>query len=178
MPFTRTQSILKKLLPERVFRFLYVRAWRAYLLWPKISDEIGYLRLYMYYILTRDSKNLKKWRMIHSIKSYSFVSRVGLSNTYDLSLEIETNNIEGCFVECGVARGGCSALMAMVAAQNKSNRKMWLFDSFEGLPESTTEDEGTINENLMGEDKHSDGIVAKGFCLGTCDEVENCCFQS
>jgi FkbM family methyltransferase len=47
-------------------------------------------------------------------------------------------NSEGSFVECGVAKGGCLALMKYLSGNNKS---IWGFDSFEGLPEQTVEDE-------------------------------------
>ena len=46
----------------------------------------------------------------------------------------------GAFVECGVARGGCLALMSALAGPD---RLVWGFDSFEGMPELTEEDEGS-----------------------------------
>ena len=43
--------------------------------------------------------------------------------------------IPGDFVECGVWRGGASFLMAELLRQaGVSDRRVWLFDSFEGLP--------------------------------------------
>jgi hypothetical protein len=43
-------------------------------------------------------------------------------------------NIGGAFVECGVWRGGTSFLMAhLLREAGASNRKVWLFDSFEGI---------------------------------------------
>ncbi|WKV13424.1 TylF/MycF/NovP-related O-methyltransferase [Marivirga harenae] len=42
------------------------------------------------------------------------------------------SNVDGCIVECGVWRGGMSAGMAEVF----SNRRVYLFDSFEGLPDA------------------------------------------
>jgi O-methyltransferase len=43
--------------------------------------------------------------------------------------------IPGDFVECGVWRGGASLLMAELLRQaGVSDRRVWLFDSFEGLP--------------------------------------------
>jgi O-methyltransferase len=44
----------------------------------------------------------------------------------------------GAFVECGVARGGCLALMAYIAG---SEQVVWGFDSFEELPALTAEDQ-------------------------------------
>jgi hypothetical protein len=43
-------------------------------------------------------------------------------------------NIPGAFVECGVWRGGTSFLMAHLLRQaGVTDRKVWLFDSFEGI---------------------------------------------
>lgn len=41
------------------------------------------------------------------------------------------------FVECGVAKGGCLAVLKAFAGNNH----VWGFDSFEGMPELTPEDE-------------------------------------
>jgi len=103
------------------------------------------------------------------------VGRTGLSATYDIADGVEKKGIEGCFVECGVARGGCSALMAVVANENKSARKIWLFDSFEGLPEQTSEDGYQKPIIYMPKDK-STSLLAQGYCLGTFDEVEELLF--
>src|SRR4051812_201650 len=45
-----------------------------------------------------------------------------------------THKIPGQFVECGTWRGGASFLMASLLTQAKvSDRKVWMFDSFEGI---------------------------------------------
>lgn len=175
MPFTRTQSVLKMLLPEWGFRLLYDLAYRGYIVWGKISDEIYYLLAYIYYIFSRDFKNLKKIRTIYSMRPYTMVDRTGLLATYDTANEVEKNRIDGCFVECGVARGGCSALMAIVANENKSDRKVWLFDSFEGLPEPSSEDEPTMAKSST--ERRYNKLYA-GSCLGTYDEVNKLLFST
>jgi len=50
----------------------------------------------------------------------------------------------------------------------------WLFDSFEGLPEPTAED--GILRKPQGKDKSS-WDLAKGYCLGTQEEVEDLLFN-
>lgn len=175
MPFTRTQMILKRVLPRGWFALLYELARRGYGVWRKISDEVYYLSSYVYYLLKRDRGKVKRIRTIYSILPYTMVGRTGLLATYDIVSEMEKNNIDGCFVECGVARGGCSALMALVASENKEDRKVWLFDSFEGLPEPTIEDAADVVEH-PGKNRHSDAIH-KGYCLGTYDEVERLLFS-
>lgn len=68
------------------------------------------------------------------------VSYRRLRNVYELAETTERDKIEGAFVECGVWRGGCAGIMAYVSKQFGSNRKIHLFDSFEGLPDPTGED--------------------------------------
>lgn len=176
MPFTRTQSILKRLLPERWFALLYELACRGFEVWRRISDEIFYLSSYVYYLLKRDSRNAKRIKTIYSIRPYTMVGRTGLFATYDIADEVEKDRMEGCFVECGVARGGCSALMAIVANECRNGRKVWLFDSFEGLPEPTSED--TYEEPILHKPKDkSASLVSPGYCLGTYEEVEKLLFS-
>src|SRR5919108_423410 len=63
---------------------------------------------------------------------------VRLESLVDLAFQIQhvlCHNVPGNFVECGVWRGGSSFLMAELLRQaGVTDRKVWLFDSFEGLP--------------------------------------------
>ena len=176
MPLVRTQSLLKKLLPRGCFALLYKFACSVYDIWRKITDEIYYTGSRIYYLLKKDDKNLKKIKTINLIRPYTMVGRTGLLATYDIANEIEENGIDGCFVECGVARGGCSAIMAMVSHDKASERKMWLFDSFEGLPVPTFEDESDVEKN-PGTDRSSSALQ-QSFCLGTYEEVSTLLFST
>lgn len=57
---------------------------------------------------------------------------------HDLALAIEAERVDGSYVECGVAHGGSSALVGSIL--RKSGRRLWLFDSWEGLPEPGEDD--------------------------------------
>ena len=159
MILPRAQSMMKATLPDWGFTFIHDAAERGYYLGTKLFEETYYWFWYVFSVLRGDSASIRKIKSIRLINSYSLVGRRGLLNTYDLCVRIENNSIEGCFVECGVARGGCSALMAMVAAANKGGRKSWLFDSFEGLPQPT------------GKDPKDCGLV-QGSCRGMYEEVD------
>jgi len=57
------------------------------------------------------------------------------------------NNIPGDFVECGVWRGG--SLMAALEALRRlgrTNRRVWLFDTFSGMTDPGTEDTSVFGE--------------------------------
>ena len=56
----------------------------------------------------------------------------------DLAQQVDmvlADGVEGAFVECGVWCGGASFLMAdLLRRAGVTDRKVWLFDSFEGMP--------------------------------------------
>ena len=177
MPLTRTQSVIRRILPGKLFRFLYNVASGLYVTGVQIRDSLYYFSARIFYLLTGDREKLTRIKRIQRIRPYSMVGRQGLFRTHDIALGMEKTKVEGCFVECGVARGGCSALMALVAADHKSGRKVWLFDSFEGLNEPTEEDE--YQESLRYKtDNRSSDLVAPGYCLGTFEEVEDLLFNN
>jgi O-methyltransferase len=176
MPLTGAQSILKKLLPSGIFRFVYNLASGCYVIWIKTLDYLYYFLAHSYYLLTHNREKLNRIKRVKTIRPYSMVGRAGLFRTHDIAAEMEKQKVYGCFVECGVARGGCSALMALVAADHNSNRKLWLFDSFEGLSEPTAEDEYRESLRYTPGNRSSD-LVAPGYCLGTFEEVESLLFS-
>ena len=119
----------------------------------------------------KDLLNFEKLRLILKVKPYTMVNYLRLSNVHCLSKLIEENRARGAFVECGTWKGGCAAAMARVADRAGSGRKIWLFDSFSGLPEPTEED---------GMDK--DGVSAKEHfginkCIAPVEEVEKLFFS-
>lgn len=112
-------------------------------------------------------------REIYKVMPYTLVGAGGLEATYKLAKLMNKNSVEGNFVELGVARGGCAALMASVAFENgqTNKRQLWLFDSFAGLPSPTQED------FLGGQTGDHLSPLAKGFCLGTIEEVRKLMFE-
>ena len=51
------------------------------------------------------------------------------------------NNIPGDIAECGVWRGGCSLAMALKLKELNSNKKLYLFDTFQGMTEPSKYDQ-------------------------------------
>jgi hypothetical protein len=117
--------------------------------------------------------------MIKNFVPYTMVGRKGLIETWHVVHQAEDNHILGCLVECGVARGGTVALMVYNSllrrtTQHLPQRDAWLFDSFEGLPEPTAED-GVLRKP-QGKDRSS-WDLAKGYCLGTLEQVDDLLFN-
>jgi len=63
-----------------------------------------------------------------------YSSREVLQFTYDCTKRLLTDNIPGVFVECGVASGSQIGAMQNCMEVLKTDRKIYAFDSFEGIP--------------------------------------------
>jgi lipopolysaccharide biosynthesis glycosyltransferase/predicted O-methyltransferase YrrM len=83
---------------------------------------------------------------INNINSNGFtlVSKERLTNLYNQCLKFKDTNYS--FVECGVAKGGCLAMMKIASGKNN---KIFGFDSFEGMPPITEEDIGSYNKSCI-----------------------------
>jgi O-methyltransferase len=68
------------------------------------------------------------------------VGATRLAALYDAVSRVVANEVSGDLVECGVARGGSGAIMAMAAEDARADRTLWLFDTFEGLPSPSRAD--------------------------------------
>ena len=95
------------------------------------------------------------------VRPFTMVPTESLTDLADLVRAILWCDIPGHFVECGVWRGGASFLMADFLRQaGIRDRKVWLFDSFEGLPPP----------------KEIDGVNAREYAENTNspDYLDNC----
>src|ERR1039458_919501 len=68
-------------------------------------------------------------------QAHTMVGRQRLENLRELSQRVLDEGISGDFIETGVWRGGCCILMRGVLAANEvTDRKIYVADSFAGLP--------------------------------------------
>lgn len=105
-----------------------------------------------------------------AVMPHSLIGSPGLEHTHDLAQGLVHAGVAGAFVECGVAQGGCAALLASVA-RGDSNRHCWFFDSYEGLPDPTDDDFSA------GETGKHIRPLPKGSCLGTIEQVSDLLFN-
>lgn len=84
--------------------------------------------------------NPKKLSLLVKVSPYTLLGYIMLENVYDLAHDVENRKLEGNYVECGVWKGGCAAIMGYITNKYKSGRTTWYFDSFEGMPEPTEKD--------------------------------------
>lgn len=123
----------------------------------------------------KDFFDAKKLFLFKKVYPFTMASYQRLSNVYELAREVEKNKLPGVFAECGVWKGGTSAVMAFVSEEYKSGRKIWLFDSFEGLPEPTEKD-GAIAKDYAG--NRAEGKMEPiDKCVGHLAEVKKIFFE-
>ena len=80
-------------------------------------------------------------RMLTVIRPFTMMSEARLRTMYTNARRICEEDREGSFVECGVAAGGCSALLAyVIKTYSKRPRLLFCFDTFEGMPKPTPAD--------------------------------------
>lgn len=93
--------------------------------------------------------------------AHTMVGRSRLDNVHACLDRILADDVPGDLIETGVWRGGvCIFMRAFLAAHVRTDRTVWLADSFEGLPEPTPEDmlpegEGridvpSVNHHVLG----------------------------
>ncbi len=98
------------------------------------------------------------------VRSYTMLSEQRLYSLYSHAKRICEENIPGNFVECGVAAGGSSALLAATIKQySQQPRFLYSFDSFDGMPEP-----GEFDMAAGGVDAQS-----TGWGTGTCAAPES-----
>ena len=79
-------------------------------------------------------------KIYRTVRPHTMLSSRRLRGLYDAVRYAVSNDIAGEIVECGTARGGSAALMGLTLRQLDSRKALWVFDTFEGLPEPTEAD--------------------------------------
>lgn len=110
-------------------------------------------------------------RSVSGITMTSYERLVSLLRSLDYLCD---NGIEGDIVECGVWRGGSMALAARkLILMKQEHRKLYLFDTFEGMTPPTENDSSSINhieaKSLLDNSNKFDGNNV--WCYSTLDEV-------
>ena len=102
--------------------------------------------------------------ILQLIPRYTKVSVKRLINLYRLVQRTNKLNLPGDIVECGVWNGGSAAMMGVADQDDTTSgkvRKLWLFDSFRGLPAPSNRDGKQARETYF-----------QGWCHGETEKVE------
>jgi O-methyltransferase len=79
-------------------------------------------------------------RITKIVRPYTLVSPERMQSLFRLALRIERERVAGDVMECGVCNGGTAAILARSATHSRLNRTVWLFDSFQGMPQTAPQD--------------------------------------
>jgi hypothetical protein len=94
----------------------------------------------------------------------------------ELLEEVFENKIDGDIVECGTWRGGLACLIVQHIIKNiKADKKVYIYDTFEGMPEPEPEDVGVQGEKAIdtfNRWKRKDGTSSK-WCSSGIEFVES-----
>ena len=99
--------------------------------------------------------------LYRQVRRHTMCSAARLRALHQSVRYVVHNHVAGDLVECGCARGGSAALMALTLRQLGEHRNLWLFDTFEGLPAPTAADPDYEIAKLL-----------TGRCRGQLDEVQ------
>lgn len=86
-----------------------------------------------------------------------YSSREVLQFTYDCTKRLLTDNVPGVFVECGVASGSQIGAMQNAMQDLSIDRKIYAFDSFEGIPYAGEHD--AEQPGIGAKDKSKEGVL-------------------
>ena len=120
------------------------------------------------------TKNIEFMSLYEQCKPYTMTSVERLFSLYQSVNYIIDHNIPGDFVECGVWRGGSSMMMALtLLKRNQTGRKIYLYDTFEGMSEPTSLDTTFTGENASDLLKNQDVNDAESiWCYSSIEEVK------
>jgi predicted O-methyltransferase YrrM len=143
----------------------------------KIVNRFGYQIKLEKSNFPYDIKGNKEFMDLYSLcKKYSMTSLERMFGLYQALFYVIENNIQGDFVECGVWKGGSAMMMALVLKKyNLTNRKLYLYDTFEGMSEPTELDKtakGTEAAVLMKHQKNNKGSDTSVWCYSPLEEVK------
>ncbi len=80
-------------------------------------------------------------RIIETVRPYTMTSPERIYALIQAVKYVVRGRIEGDIVECGVWRGGSMMAVAQtLLSLNETNRHLYLFDTFEGMPEPSEQD--------------------------------------
>ncbi|MEN6508296.1 MAG: TylF/MycF/NovP-related O-methyltransferase [Smithella sp.] len=160
--------MLQRVMPFRLFKMVYDF---LYVFYTK-AIHISYYRCVLMAKLFGDMNDAIRASLTFKLLPYTMGGPKALENAFAITALVEQKKIEGALVECGVAKGGTAAMMALTNREIGSVvRQKWFFDSFEGLPEPTDDD------YKNGKAGHFVRPLQKGDCLGTIEQVSKLFFE-
>jgi O-methyltransferase len=103
---------------------------------------------------------------------YTMTSRERMYAMFQATRHLVEADVPGDIVECGVWRGGSAMMSALtLLSLGDRDRKLWLYDTFEGMPEPGAPDVGLRGEDAHAEWKRNQRGDINEWCFAPLDEV-------
>jgi len=100
----------------------------------KLLQELGGVALTPHVAKNEDEKEFVAF--YNAVRPFTRLNIKRAKSLYDLAMWACQENIPGNFVECGVAAGGSTMLLALVVQKHsRIPRKVFAFDTFTGMPD-------------------------------------------
>jgi O-methyltransferase len=107
--------------------------------------------------------------ILTAIKPFTMTSVERQLAVIQVARYVAGRGIQGCFVECGVWRGGCSMAAALTFQQEKQDRGLYLYDTFEGMTEPTDADRTTTGKYAH---EYMTQFEGQDWCVAGLDDVK------
>ncbi len=116
----------------------------------------------------------REWNIINQTKDFTLTNPERLVSLIRAVDYIESNNIAGSIVECGVWKGGSiMSILKTLKNRDSTNREIYLYDTFEGMSEPTEKDESFRGESANKAFNKKDEFWERIKCFSTLEEVES-----
>jgi len=117
-------------------------------------------------------------RFLSRCEPYTMTSRERMYAVYQATRYIVEADVPGDIVECGVWRGGSSMMAALTlmgagAGAGGGDRRLWLYDTFEGMTEPGQRDVGPDGRSAHGEWERNRREGHNDWCYSPLDEVRS-----
>ncbi|WP_206376817.1 TylF/MycF/NovP-related O-methyltransferase [Sphingomonas sp. G-3-2-10] len=118
-----------------------------------------------------DAEDLK---ILKRVKPFTLTSNANLWATIQAVKHVEARNIPGDIVELGVWRGGQSMTAALTMKRLGTGRRLWLFDTFAGMPEPGEHDfkAATGESATKVWNETQDGKGFSDWCCASLEDVQ------
>ncbi|MBU0766915.1 TylF/MycF family methyltransferase [Patescibacteria group bacterium] len=113
--------------------------------------------------------------IFESCKNFTMTSKERMYALYKATRQVIEYSVPGDFVECGVWKGGSAMIMAYTLIElNATNRKIYLYDTFEGMTEPKECDFRALdNAKAWDEWSNNQKINHNGWCYAPMNEVKS-----
>ena len=100
-------------------------------------------------------------RVIGAVRAHTMTSPERLFGLIEGVRYVVRHDLPGAFVECGVYKGGSMMAVALTLMElGVTDRDLYLYDTFEGMPEPTAED---VDRLACSEERVREALLGTGY---------------